>query len=173
MVEQSKAKLPLLKGKANKIEAFGSVLVIVFQQFMNNADAKHLVVLKGLKLSVRIDEIMRQYVDEYRYPPDIAKEFEACCFEYCRVMVALLNAYHKADPPVALFKYTIKARYLMHLGICARYINPSLGPCYACEALMQTCKQIFQASCRGSDALVAPNTAMYRFVTGRAIRFGL
>ena len=30
MVKQSKAKLPLLKGKANKIEGFGSALVVVF-----------------------------------------------------------------------------------------------------------------------------------------------
>ena len=136
MVKQSKAKLPLLKGKANKIEAFGSVLVIVFQKLMNNADAKHLLVLKGLELSVRIDKIMREYANEYCYPPDIAKEFEAACFEYCRITVALLNAYHKADPPVALFNYTIKAHYLMHLGMCARYTNPTFGSCYDGETLM-------------------------------------
>ena len=88
---------------------------------------------------------------------------------YCRAMCTLINAYHKAEPPVGLFNYTIKAHYLMHLGVCARYTNPSFGSCYQGETLMQTCKSLFQASCRGSAALAACNTAMYRFVMARAV----
>ena len=51
---------------------------------------------------------MAEYTDAYIYPPDIAEEFEACCFEYCKVIVTLIHAYHKADPPVPVFNYTIK-----------------------------------------------------------------
>ena len=109
MIKQSKAKLPLLKGKAARIKSFGRALVVVFEELMNKTDPKHLLVLKGLKLSVRIDTIMSMYSDEYIYPPAIAEEFEDSCFEYCRVIVTLINAYHKADPPVPVFNYTIKA----------------------------------------------------------------
>ena len=173
MVKQAKAKLPLLKGKAGKIKAFGFALVGVFQQLMNPSDPKHNIVLKGLRLSVRIDVIMRQYAAAYRYPQDVAEEFEACCFDYCRITCALINAYHKAEPPVPVFNYTIKAHYLMHLGVCARYTNPSFGSCYQGETLMQTCKSLFQASCDGSAALAACNTAMYRFVMARALGLGV
>ena len=173
MVKQSKAKTPLLKGKAAKIKGFGSALVGVFQKLMNPSDPKHHLVLKGLKVSVRIDDIMHQNRHTYRYPPAIAEEFEACCFDYCRITVALINAYHKSDPPVALFNYTIKAHYVMHLGLCARYTNPSFGACYEGETLMQTCRELFQASCDGNGALEACNTAMYRFVMARAYEFGV
>ena len=171
MVKQSKAKLPLLKGKAAKVKSFGFALVHVFQQHMNPSDPKHHLVLKGLKISVRIDTIMHQHADEYRYPPDIAEEFELACFNYCRVVGALIRAYHKAVPPVPVFNYTIKAHYLMHLGVCARYTNPAFGSCYDGETLMQTCKKLFQASCRGNGPLAASNQAMYRFVMGRAFKF--
>ena len=172
MVKQSKKKLPLLKGKAGKIKSFGRALVGVFPQLMNPSDPKHHLVLKGLTLSVRIDTIMRQYAAAYRYPQDIAEEFEACCFDYCRAMVTLIKAYHTAEPPIPLFNYTIKAHYVMHLGLCARYTNPSFGSCYQGETLMLTCRTLFQASCDGSAALAACNTVMYRFVMARALRSG-
>ena len=172
MIQQSKAKLPLLKGKAARIKSFGKALLPVFEQLMNKADPKHHVVLKGLTCSVRIDTIMTQHAALYRYPPDVADEFEACCFDYCRTIVTLIGAYHKAEPPVPLFNYTIKAHCLMHLGVCAQYTNPSFGSCYQGETLMQTAKELFQASCRGSGPLEAANEAMFRFVTGRAIANG-
>ena len=167
-----KAKLPLLKGKAGKVKALGRVLPIVFEQLMDPLDPKHHVVLKGLRLSAKIDHIMDQYAQSYRYPKHVADEFEFSCFEYCRVMVTLINQYHKAVPPVPVFNYTIKAHYLMHIGVCARYTNPSFGSCYGGETLMQTCKQMFQASCKGSDALSACNEAVFRFVMGRSLAFG-
>ena len=170
MVKQSKAKLPLLKGRAAKVKGFGSVLLIVFEKLMDKLDPKHHIVLKGLRLSVRIDEIMHQYAKAYRYPANIATEFELACFDYCRVMGTLIKAYHKAVPPVPVFNYTIKAHYLMHLGICARYTNPAFGSCYDGETLMLTCKKLFQASCRGSGALAASNQAMFRFVMGRVLK---
>ncbi len=85
------------------------------------------------------------------------------------MIVLLINPYHKADPPVPVFNYTIKAHYLMHIGLCARYTNPSFGSCYAGETLMQTCKTLFQASCRGNNALEASNQAMLRFVMVRGM----
>ena len=88
-----------------------------------------------------------------------------------KVIVLLINAYHKADPPVPVFNYTIKAHCLMHIGLCARYTNPYFGSCYAGETLMQTCKTLFQASCRGNNALEAFNQAMLRFVMGRGMEF--
>ena len=101
MVKQSKAKLPLLKGKASRVKGFGQALVKVFEDLMDSSDPKHHIVLRGLIYSVRIDKIMSAHADAYTYPPDIAEEFEACCFNYCKVIVLLINAHHKADPPSA------------------------------------------------------------------------
>ena len=155
------------------MKSFGKALLVVFRELMDKSDPKHHVVLRGLNLSVRIDDIMHDYASAYRYPPDIAEEYEAACFDYCRVAATLIKLYHKAEPPVPVFNYTIKAHYLMHLGLCARYTNPSFGSCYQGETLMQTCKQLFQASCTGSGPLEASNDAMYRFVVGRGFELGL
>ena len=80
MIKQSQAKLPLLKGKASRIKGFGKALVTVFEELMDSSDPKHHLVLKGLKWSVRIDQIMSEHKHTFIYPPDIAEEFEACCF---------------------------------------------------------------------------------------------
>ena len=101
------------------MKAFGRALVIVIEKLMNPSDPKLHVILKGLKISVRIDDIIHEYKTSFRYPEDIAEEFEGCCFDYCRTMAALINAYQKADPPVPVFNYTIKAHCLMHLGLRA------------------------------------------------------
>ena len=98
MVKQSKAKLPLLKGEASRVKGFGQALGKVFVDLMDSSDPKHHIVLRGLTYSVRIDKMMSAHADAYTYPPDIAEEFEACCFNYCRVIVLLINAYHKAPP---------------------------------------------------------------------------
>ena len=160
MVKQSKAKLPLLKGKAAKVKVFGSVLLGVFEELMDSLDPRHQLILKGLRLSVRIDDIMHKYTEAHRYPKPVAEEFEQACFTYCRVMCALIRAYHKAVPAIPVFNYTIKAHYLMHLGVCARYTNPVYGSCYDGETLMLTGKKLFQASCRGNGPLAASNQAM-------------
>ena len=161
----------MLKRKAAKVNVFGSVLLSMFQELMDSLEPRHHLILKGLRLSVlRIDDIMHQYAGAYRYPANTAEEFEQACFNYCRVMCALIKAYHKAVPPIPVFNYTIKAHYLMHLGVCARYTNPVYGSCYDAETLMLTCKKLFQASCRGNGALAASNQAMYRFVMGFSLK---
>ena len=63
MVKQSKAKLPMLKGKASRIKGFGKGLVKVFEELMDSSDPKHHLVLRGLQFSVRIDAIMSTYAD--------------------------------------------------------------------------------------------------------------
>ena len=168
MIKQAKAKLPLLKGKAGKVKAFGSVLIIVFRRLMNQSDPKHHLILRGLEYSVRIDRILHEYKYAYRYPQHIADQFEACCFDYVKVTIMLINAYHNATPPVAVFNLTSKAHYLMHLGVCSQYTNPYFGSCYRGETLMQTCKQLTKASCNGTSALGAANDSMFRFWAGRA-----
>ena len=40
MVKQSKAKLPMLKGKASRIKGFGQALVKVFEDIMESSDPK-------------------------------------------------------------------------------------------------------------------------------------
>ena len=77
------------------------MLVKVFEELMDSSDPKHHLVLKGLKWSVRIDQIMSEHKHTFIYPPDIAEEFEACCFDYCKMTVMLMSVYHKADTPRA------------------------------------------------------------------------
>ena len=50
MVKQSKAKLPLLKGKASRIKGFGQALAKVFEEPLDSHDPKHHLVLRGAEV---------------------------------------------------------------------------------------------------------------------------
>ena len=79
-------------------------------------DAVQQLALRGLKCSVRIDEVLDANQGLYVLPPAAAKEVEDMCFEFCRVDATLVLTFHRATPSVALFNCTMQNHYLMHFG---------------------------------------------------------
>lgn len=157
------AKLPHLKGKGGTIKQFGPVLEHIFLKYMQAGNVLHALTTRGLRMSVRIDEILAENKHTYRLPPDEAKEFRKCCFDFCKVECALIKKFHRSDPAIPLFHYTIKSQGLMHLGVVAGYINPSMGSCYQGETLMRTAKRVVASSANGSAPLVAANNAIEKY----------
>lgn len=114
-------------------------------------DAVHELALRGLKCSVRIDEVLDANQGPYVLPPAAAKEVEDMCFEFFRVNATLVLTFHRATPAVALSNCTMENHYLMHVGVATRYINPLVGSCYQGETLMQVAKKMVKASAGGSS----------------------
>jgi hypothetical protein len=163
MIHPNGKKLPQLKGRGAQVKQMGPVLLLLFEKYMDKGNPCHVLVLRGLKHSVRIDELLDSTAVEYRLPLRDAQEVKQHCFEFCRVNATLITHFHKQAPPVNLFNFTIKAHYLMHLGLVADYIHPSLGSCYQGETLMQLAKKLVRSSANGSQPILATNTALLKY----------
>ena len=171
MVHPASKKIPQLKGKGATIKSLGPVLSVIFARKMDTESHIHVLILQGIKLSTRIDTILDDHQGFYRLPTRVAKTFQTACFDFCRTGAALVKHFHKLTPPVALFNYTIKNHYVMHMGLVAQFINPSLGSCYQGEGLMQVIKQIIKASANGATPKLAANTAIKKYAF--ALTFGI
>ena len=163
MIHPATKKVPQLRGKGSTIKAMGPILVVLFRKYMDATSPIHNLILEGLKLSVAIDRILDDHSGMYRLQKTPARKLEEHCFEFCRVEATLVRHFHQQVPPIQVFNYTIKNHYMMHLGLVAGYINPSLGSCYQGEALMQTVKFILRACANGANPRTASNTAIRKY----------
>ena len=130
------------------------------------------MMLLGLEASVRMNEILDKNISAYCLSASDAKELEDNAFCFCECVVALIKTYHpgEAANEIALFGFTVKTHYLLHLALCGHYTNPNFGSCSAGEDMMGFSKRIVASSARASKAWTAANTALYKYRSGCCVQ---
>ena len=126
------------------------------------------MILRALKLSVEIEDIVTASEDLINYPPDLAKKFLDTCCSYCKVISWLAGHFHtKPGAQGRYFNYTYKFHELMHVGHASRFLNPVLGWCYQGEDLLQRVKKIVGSAARLSKSRPhVANMALDKYVRG-------
>ena len=155
---------PCLKGKAAEIRHFGAPLLCAFKEYMDRGDQTQRQVCLALELVCRMEQIVDDHRETYKWPEPIAKEFEKCTVTFCQLSTAIGNAFH--DRGVKLFNYTIKYHYLLHIGLMCHFLNPVLAWCYQGEDLMKIVKHLIQSSHSGSAPPLAVSKTITKYVNG-------
>ena len=152
-----------LKGKAAEVKHLGPALLHAWSSIMDQECMRHKQIRLALRASVGMDAILDAHPQDIKLPPTAAEEFESCGFTFLACLTALGN--HYASVGLKLFNITIKAHYLLHGVLNAKYINPRLGWCYGGEDYMHKMKILGQASCRAtrSELIFSKMMTNYRW----------
>ena len=86
-----------------------------------------------------------------KLPLPQAIAFETAAFDALALLTAVADHYMRVDPK-PLFNITIKAHYLVHIAVNARYLNPRLAMCYSGEDYMHHMKRCVAMAIRGTKA---------------------
>ena len=95
------------------------------------------------------------------------EKFEKDAFRFCGLIALIGEALHPAG--IALFHYTIKFHYLLHIGMIAQYQNPLLGACHQGEQMMVVVKRLAASCARNNNQHQVTNAAMEKYC--RALAF--
>lgn len=157
---------PCLKGKAAEIRHFVPALGFVFDQLMHPANKQHKQVKLALQCAARMEAILDEHAAAYCLPLAAAQEYEKSINSLVQLQAALGAFFHPQGR--ALFHFTVKSHYAMHLGMMSRYINPRVGWCYSGEDMMSKVVSLAQASMRGTRQHMVSATLMrkYAFALG-------
>ena len=163
------SKLPYLKARGCEVKALSRALIIVFGKYMDAGNVQHQDIMSLLETSVGIDDILANNKGVYKFPAADAVEFRKLCWKYDQLVTKLIKYYHPLE--INLFHFTIKFHYLLHIGICAGWINPELASCDSGEDLMKVVKRLIAASAAGTGPAKAANKALKKYV--HALSFDL
>jgi hypothetical protein len=156
---------PKLKGKAANVRAFGAALLQVWEHFMNVQDPQHRRVRLGLKLSVRMEQLLD--VRGHVFSPAEHDEFARTSQNLLLILNALANDFHSQGRK--LFHFTIKSHYVAHIAMMSKMLHPRAAWCYSGEGFMQTCKKICISCAHGSPQHLVSQKAAKKFLNGMAI----
>ena len=67
--------------------------------------------------------------------------------------------------PKPLFNVTIKAHYIIHIAVTAKFLNPRLAMCYSGEDYMHHMKRLVQSSVRGTKRLRFTRKCVTKYAT--------
>ena len=144
------ASAPQLKGRAAEICALTPGIHAAFDHFMDQNDEHHRKIRLCLKYSKSLDQIIHDHKEDDALPAAVALKFKKAVFNML-ILYTDINK-HAASLARRLFNVTIKAHYLLHIGIGAAYLSPRLGWCYKGEDMMQKMK-VLAASCVKSRSI--------------------
>ena len=168
-------KFPCLKGRGGMIKYFGYVLEILFERhimdskpgaaehdtFFKRADIRQWV-LWSLQISNKLNKILDQYSKAPSMSATDNETFIADAFRFCGLVTLLGDAIHPKG--IALFNYTIKFHYLLHIALITRYQNPLIGSCSQGEMMMKIVKTLAFSCSRSNSRERVTNSAMQKYV---------
>jgi len=164
-----KVRFPCLKGKAAEVRALMPALEWAWQHTMDHNDDAHKEVLVALQCSVFLDTVLDEQRDMDAIPLEEADKFKNAGF----AMMSCFTSVHQrfAAKGIALFNYTPKCHYLLHICLSAKWLNPRRCWCYAGEDFMRYVARLFNMSCKGSSADKAGVKMMewYAYALGYAL----
>ena len=172
MIQKADKKVPQLTGpRGLAIRDLLPSLLRIFRLRHQDTNPAHRDILRGLQMSIRIDEILWENSTCYRLPDQDAAEMLNCGFEFCECVVALVN--HYREKGIGCFNFTIKCHQLLHLCLQGQYCNPLSGSCYGGEELMQTCRRLIQVCANANSMEKAANVAMCKYLRGVGMQWSV
>ena len=93
-----------------------------------------------------MDEMLEANRKTIKFSHEVYAEFETVGFNFLIVFNALGHYYSSVcRPALKLFNVIIKAHYLAHCIMQAKYVNPRLGWCYAGDDFMFRVRRLLAA----------------------------
>jgi len=169
-VKAPKQKMPCLKGKAAEVRSLGPALLDACQFLMDAGDPLHAQVMAGLQMSIKMETILDEHAGEWKLPGRAADDYLEACYNYLAFFTSLANTYQKAPYKFKLFNVTIKAHYLLHSAMMARFLNPRLTWCYSAEDYMHCCKILGQSCVKGTVAWSVSSKMAEKWLIGYGTR---
>lgn len=157
-------KFPVLRGKAAEIRHFAAALLHAGNDFLRESERPEKLMKKLLQLAVRMEVLLDEHADSFKFPPPAQKEFENSATAFAQVNAALAHHFHASG--IRLFNHTIKFHYMHHLAVISRRVNPRIGWCYSGEDLMHRVKLMMRAAHRGAGPVVVVPKVMRKYAHG-------
>ena len=145
---------PKLKGQAGEIKHLSKALLSVFKAHKTRGFVIHGQIALMMKKWIEMDDMLDAHPAHLfpKLPAAKAGEFETLAFDSLALLTSIADFYTKPPDPKALFNITIKAHYIGHCGLMARFVNPRLAICYGGEDYMKHMKRLVAATIRGTTA---------------------
>jgi len=150
-------KHPKLKGRAAEVRGLVYSLVHVFDKYKDPTNLQHVQIMICLKKSCTLEQMLEDHRGDYAIPREYADEFEAVGLDFLVVYGALAKYY--TDRGRKLFNLTIKAHYLAHAILNARFISPRMAWTYMGEDFMRVSRRLLAVCCAGNK----PEQATVKF----------
>jgi hypothetical protein len=159
---------PSLKGKAAEVKDLTVPLLVAAHKHLDAENDVHKLILKGLEMCTRMEELLERHKDEYRFPIDARAEFRDAAHAFYQINTSLARHFHPHH--IVLFHHAIKFHYALHLGLAVDYINPRLSWCYSGEDFMMKVKLIVQACYSGTAPILVPPKVMAKYIQGLGLK---
>ena len=169
MIKSDGSKLAYLKGSGYQIRATGHAMLAICRKHFDPGNTVHEMMLWTLEQSIEIDNVLQAYRYEFSLPESASKRLLEASFGFCQGTTALIKHFHPMD--VALFHFTVKTHYLLHIAFVGQYINPMLASCDSGEDMMKIVKRLLASTTRGRSSVQACHVAMQKYIRGISFDF--
>ena len=166
MYNQGNDTLPCLSGKAAECRHLGFALKLVFEKHMNRKEVVHRNVLRALRASVKLETLIDEHREEYKWPAAAADKFLETTIDLLALCTWLAQHHQRQRPPIVLFHITIKFHYLLHVALVTKFINPRLSWNYAGEDFMRIVKKLLVSCQSGTPARLIARKALRKYAHG-------
>ena len=169
MIKSDGNKLAYLKGSGYQIRATGHAMLAICRKRFDPRNTVHEMMLWTLEQSIEVDKVLQDYRFEFTLPEPAAKRLLDASFRFCQGCTALIKHFHPLD--VALFHFTVKTHYILHIALVGQYINPMLAACDSGEDMMKIVKRLLASTTRGRTSVQACRAAMQKYIRGISFDF--
>jgi len=138
----------------------------VFIKFHDPLDRIHRQIILAIKMSILMDKCLDDNASEPKLPAEEAETFAKAAWAFCQLITTVGQHYRSQTPPMALFNYTIKYHYLLHIAEASQYFNPRWCWCYQGEDLMNKTKNLLKSCMVANKPIPAVNKAMTKYTFG-------
>ena len=163
------AYFPKMRGKAIQVRNLGPPLLAVWSARMDAASVLHQQVAFVLRASVKLEDMVNEHSNLFRYPPANAAEFMQTTDQYLQMVSLAARTFNEEGR--RLFDVTTKFHILWHCADSASKLNPCKSWCYMGEDFMQHGRKLAASSLPGTKAWVVGSNGLHKWVRGFTLRF--
>ena len=160
---------PKMRGKAIEIRNLGEALCHVWASNMDVTNLLHQQIAFMLRCSVKLETILRDNRQLFRYPTELADEFVRTTSQYLQLTSAIARQYNEAGRK--LFDVTVKHHILWHCANSSRLLNPAKSWCYMGEDNMQHCRRLASSALPGTKPQNVGSKMLSKWLRGYTLRF--
>lgn len=114
-----------------------------------------------LQMACQQESIITDHRHLYKWPANISDIYLKSINVFVQAVQSLGHHFHPRGK--FLFHTTIKSHYMLHIGLIAQQMNPTLGWCFSGETMMKKVKDLCVSCHRGSPPIVASRKVMAKY----------
>lgn len=163
------ASFPKMRGKAIEVRNLGEPLLSVWTSKMDRSNTLHQQVAFMLRCSVKMETMLKENREFFRYPPALASEYLQTAEKYLQLTSSIARQYNESGK--RLFDLTTKHHILWHCAKSAAVLNPAKSWCYMGEDNMQHVRRLASSCLAGTKQWCVGPKVLRKWSRGFALRF--